>query len=98
LCIKDTKQGYEGIYLELTLTFVFASIGETRSITIIINKLKTSLNVIHKVIEMGAHCWSIQSGKRVMVAKRILIYHFHVMKAWNKNIFTRISILNKDRI
>jgi hypothetical protein len=51
LCTKDNKHGHEGIALGLALTSVFASIGETHPNAIIIDKHKTCLNAINKVVE-----------------------------------------------
>jgi hypothetical protein len=84
---KATKQGHKGIALEMVFISMFASIGETRSIAIIIDKHKTSLNAINKVVEKDAYCWNILSGKRIQVTKRALLCHFHVMKAWKENLF-----------
>jgi hypothetical protein len=98
LYTKDNKQGHEGIALELALTSVFASIGKTRPTTIVIDKHQTSLNAINKVVEVDVHCWSIQGGERVQVARRILLCHFHVMKAWSENLLTRIPMHGKDHL
>ena len=96
LCTKDNKQGHERIALELVLTYVFALIREIRPTAIVIDKHKTSLNAINKVVEADVHCWIIQSGERIQVARKILLCHFHVMKAWNENLLTRISIHDKQ--
>jgi hypothetical protein len=98
LCTKDNKQGHEGIALELALASVFASIGDTRPTAIIIDKHKTSLNAITKVVQADVHCWNIQSGERVQVAGKVLLCHFHVMKAWSENLLTQIPIHDKDRL
>jgi hypothetical protein len=70
LCTKDNKQRHEGIALELALTSVFALIGEIRPTAIVIDKYKTSLNAINKVVEADVHCWIIQSGERIQVARK----------------------------
>ena len=47
LCTKDKNKGHEGIAIELVLSAVFASIGEVRPFTIVIDKHKTSSNSIN---------------------------------------------------
>ena len=81
LCTKDNKQRHKEIALELTLASVFASIGDTCPTPIVIDKHKTSLNAINKIVQADVHCWSIQSGERVQVAGKILLCYFHIMKA-----------------
>jgi hypothetical protein len=95
---KDNKQGHKRIALELALVFLFASIGDTCSTTIVVDKHKISLNAINKVVQALVHCWSIQSGERVQVAGKILLCHFHIMKAWSENLFTQILIHDIDRL
>lgn len=56
LCTKDKNEGHEGIAIELALSAVFASIGEVRPSAIVIDKHKTSLNSISKVISNDIHC------------------------------------------
>jgi hypothetical protein len=98
LCSKDKKQRHEGIAIKLALTAVFASIGKVRPSAIVIDKHKTSLNSINKVIDKDAHCWTIGSERRIEVAGRVLLCHFHVMKAWSKNLLTRVPIPDKTSL
>ena len=81
LCSNDVKGGHEGIALEIALTHVFEAIGEVRPSAIVIDKHKTSLNAINKVLENDAHCWIMKESTKVQVAERVLLCHFHVMKA-----------------
>jgi hypothetical protein len=97
LC-KDKKQWHEGIAIELALTSVFASIGKVRPSAIVIDKHKTSLNSINEVIDKDAHCWTIGSEGRVQVARRVLLCHFHVLKAWSENLLICIPIPNKESL
>ncbi|XP_024400655.1 uncharacterized protein [Physcomitrium patens] len=102
LCTKDQKQnlgeGHEGIALELALTAVFANIGNIRPSAIIIDKHRTSLNSIEMVVNMDEYCWTMENEERVQVAGKILLCHFHVMKAWSENLLTRVSIMDKDKL
>ena len=94
----DKKEGHEGIALELALMSVFASLGHVRPSAIVIDKHKTSLNSIRKVVEEDVHCWSTGSDGKVQVAGRVLLCHFHVMKAWSENLLTRVPLLDKEKL
>jgi hypothetical protein len=98
LCSKDKKQGHEGMAMELALTYVFASIGKVRPFAIVIDKYMTSLNSINEVIDKDVHRWTIRSEGRVQVVGRVLLCHFHVMKAWSENFLTHVSILDKESL
>lgn len=56
LCTKDKNEGHEGIAIELALSAVFASIREVRPSAIVIDKHRTSLNSVNKVISNDIHC------------------------------------------
>ena len=62
---QATKQGHKGIALKMVFISMLASIEETRSIAIIIDKHKKSLNAINKVVETVAYCWNILNGKGI---------------------------------
>jgi hypothetical protein len=98
LCTKDKNKGHEGIAIELALSAIFASIEEVRRSAIIIDKHKTSLNSINKVISNDIHCWSFVNGTKIQIAGRILLCHFHVMKAWSENLLTRVSEPDKEKL
>ena len=98
LCTKDKKQGHQGIALELALIAVFASLGAVRPSAIVIDKDKTSLNSINTVVRSDEHCWSIENGEKVQVAGKVLLCHFHVMKAWSENLLTRVPIPEKNKL
>ena len=98
LCSNDIKGGHEGIALELALTHVFESIGEIRPSAIVIDKHKTSLNAINNVVNNDLHCWIMEGDNRVQIAGRVLLCHFHVLKAWSENLLTRVPQPDKDRV
>lgn len=98
LCSNEIKEGHEGIALELALTHVFAAIGEVRPSAIVIDKHKTSLTAITNVVNQDLHCWIMEGENRVQVAGRVLLCHFHVMKAWSENLLTRVPMADKDRV
>ena len=98
LCSNDVKGGHEGIALEIALTHVFEAIGEVRPSAIVIDKHKTSLNAINKVVDNDAHCWIMKESTKVQIAGRVLLCHFHVMKAWSEHLLTRVPSDDKDRV
>ena len=57
LCSKDTSSKQEGITLELCLKVVFEAIGNVRPTCIVIDKHKTSLLAIQKVVDEDKYCW-----------------------------------------
>jgi hypothetical protein len=57
LCSKDTGSRQEGIALELYLKVVFEAIGNVRPTCIVIDKHKTSLLAIQKVVGEDKYCW-----------------------------------------
>jgi hypothetical protein len=96
-CAAKTKnKNIRGLYL--ALTSVFASNGKVRPSAIVIDKHKTSLNSINEVIDKDVHCWAIRSERRVQVAGRVLLRHFHVMKAWSENLLICVSISDKESL
>ena len=98
LCTKDKNERYEGIAIELALSAVSASIGEVRPFAIVIDKHKTSLNSRNKVISNNIHCWSFVNATKIQIVVRILFYHFHVMKAWSKNLFKHVPEPDKEKL
>ena len=102
LCIRGVKQkqgqSHEGIPLELTLTAAFASIGDVRSSAILIDKHKTSLNAINEVVGKDIHCWRVENVEKFQVDENVLLCHFHIMKAWSRNLLTRVLATDKDNI
>ena len=98
LCSNDVKQGHEGIAIEIALTHVFESLGEIRPSAIVIDKHKTSLNAIQNVVQNDVLCWTYEDGAKVQIGARVLLCHFHVMKAWSENLLTSIPNEDKDRV
>jgi hypothetical protein len=98
LCSNDMKQGHEGLAIEIALTHVFESLGKIRPSAIVIDKHKTSLNAIQKIVNNDVHCWTYEGGKKLQTGGRVLLCHFHVMKAWSENLLTRIPNEDKDRV
>jgi hypothetical protein len=98
LCSNVPKQGHEGIAIEIALTHVFESLGKIRPSAIVIDKHKTSLNAIQKIVNNDVHCWTYEGGAKVQIGGRVLLCHFHVMKAWSENLLTRIPNEDKDRV
>ena len=98
LCSNDVKEGHEGIALELALTHAFQSIGEVWPLAIVIDKHMTSLNAINNVVNNDSHCWIIEGNNKVHVAGRVLLCHFHVLKAWNENLLIRVPQPEKQRV
>jgi hypothetical protein len=102
LCTRDVKreqgQSHKGIVLELALIVIFASIGDVRPSTILIDKHKTSLNAINEVVGKDIHCWRVENGEKIQIARNMLLCHFHVMKAWSEIFFSRFPAIDKDNI
>ena len=98
LCTKDKNEGHEGIAIELALSAVFDSIGEVRPSAIVIDKHKISLNSINKVISNDIHCWRFVNATKIQIAGRIILCHFHVMKAWSENLLTRVPEPDKEKL
>ena len=98
LCTKDKNEGHEGIAIKLALSAVFASIGEVRPSAIVIDKHKTFLNSINKVIFNDIHCWSFVNDTKIQIAGRIILCHFHVIKAWSENLLTRVPEPDKEKL
>ena len=98
LCTKDKNERHEDIVIELALSAVFVSIGEVRPSAIVINKYKTSLNLINKVISNNIHCWRFVNATKIQIAGRLLLCHFHVMKAWSENLLTCVPELDKEKL
>lgn len=98
LCSKDKKQGHEGIALEITLEHVFAHMGDIRPSAFVIDKSKTSFNAIEKVIANDVSFWKDGKIGGEQIAGKMLLCHFHVMKAWSENLLTRVPIDMKDKV
>ena len=102
LCTRDVKreqgQSHERIALELALTAVFASIGNVKPSAILINKHRTSLNVINEVVGKDLYCWRVENGQKIKIGGNVLLYHFHVMKVWTENLLSRVPAIDKDNI
>ena len=81
LCTKDKNEGDDDIVIELASSAVFSSIGEVRPSAIVIDKHKTSLNPINKIISNNIHCWNFVNTIKIQIAERILLCHFYMMKA-----------------
>ena len=52
LCSKDKEKGHEGIAMEITLEYVFASIEVVKPLAIVINKSPTFFNEIRTIVKM----------------------------------------------
>ena len=98
LCTKEKNKWHEDVAIELALSAVFVSIGEVRPSATVIDKHKTSLNSIKKIISNDIHRWSFVNAAKIHIARRILLCHFHVMKAWSENLLTRIPEPDKVKI
>jgi hypothetical protein len=98
LCSIDKQQGHEGIAIELALTHIFESLGTIRPAAIVIDKHRLSLNAITHVVNKDIHCWETTDSTRTQIAGRVLLCHFHVMKAWSENLLTRVPNEYKDPI
>ena len=98
LCTKDKNEGHESIAIELVLSTVFVSIGEVRSSAIVIDKHKTSLNSINKVISNDIHCWRFVNATKVQIMGRVHLCHFHMMKAWSENLLTCVPEPDKEKL
>jgi hypothetical protein len=86
LCSKDKKtkdnlECHKEIDIELNSTFVFVAIGDVRPSTIFTNKHKMSLNSFTEVIKNNDHIWRINGGILEQVTSRLLLCHFHAIKA-----------------
>ncbi len=69
-----------------------------RPSAILIDKHKTSLNAINEIVGKDIHCWRVENEKKFQVGGNVLLYYFHVMKAWNENLLTRVPAIDKDNI
>jgi hypothetical protein len=98
LCSNDPQGGHEGVAIDIALFHVFESLGEIRPSAIIIDKHKTSLNAIQSVVSNDANCWTIENGAKTQIGGRVLLCHFHVMKAWSENLLTKVPNEDKDRV
>ena len=98
LCTKDKNEGDEDIAIELASSAVFSSIGEVRPSAIVIDKYKTSLNPINKAISNNIYCWNFVNVTKIQIAERILLCHFHMMKAWSRTLLTRVPEPDKEKI
>jgi hypothetical protein len=102
LCTRDVKQkqkqSHEGIALELVFTPAFASIGDVRPSEILIDKHMTSVNAINEVVGKDIYCCRVENGQMIQIGGNMLLCHFHVMKAWSKNILSRVPAIDKDNI
>ena len=100
LCTRDVKQeqgqSHEGITLELALTAAFALIRNIRSSAISIDKHRISLNAINEVVGKDIYCWRVENGQMIQIGENVLLCHFHVMKARNENLLSRVSAIDKD--
>ena len=85
LCSNDMKQGHVGLAIEIALTHVFKSFGKIRPSAIVIDKYKTSLNAIQNIKNNDVYCWIYEGGTKIKIGGRVLLCHFHVLKAWNEN-------------
>lgn len=98
LCSTCKKQGHEGIAIEVTFNIVFASIGKIRPSAIIIDKHKTSFNSIQKVTSKDPYCWETKDNVQKQVAARILLCHFHALKAWSENLLSRVPDIERNKL
>jgi hypothetical protein len=98
LCSIDKQQGHKGIAIELALTHIFESLGIIRPAAIVIDKHRPSLNALINVVNKNIHCWKTTGSTRTQIVRRVLLFHFHVMKAWNKNLVTWVPNEFKDPI
>jgi hypothetical protein len=97
LCSKNTGSIQEKITLELCLNVVFEAIGNVRPTCIVIDKHKTLLLAIQKVVDEDKYCWRDELVGTEQIAGRLLLCRFHVMKAWSENLLTRVSLHLKKR-
>jgi hypothetical protein len=58
----------------------------------------TSVNAINKVVGKDIYCWRVKDGQMIQIGENVLLCHFHVMKAWNKNLLSRVPAIDKDNI
>ena len=80
-CSKDTGSRQEGITLELCLKVVFEAIGNVKPTCIVIDKHKTSLLAIQKVVDEDKYCWRDELVGTEQIAGKFFLCRFHVMKA-----------------
>ena len=97
LCSKDTGSRQEGIALELCLKVVFEAIGNVRPTCIVIDKHKTSMLAIQKVVDEDKYCWRNELVGTEQIAGRLILCRFHVMKAWSVNLLIRVLLHLKKR-
>ena len=98
LCSKDISSRQEIITLEICLNIVFEAIGNIRPTSIVINKHKTSLLAIQKIVDEDKYCWRDELVGTEQIAGRLLLCRFHVMKAWSENLLTRVPLHLKKKV
>ena len=98
LCSKDISSRQEIITLEICLNIVFEAIGNIRPTSIVINKHKTSLLAIQKIVDEDKYCWRDELVGTEQIAGRLLLCRFHVMKAWSENLLTRVPLHLKKNV
>ena len=71
---------------------VFEAIGNVKPTCIVIDKHKTSLLAIQKVVDEDKYCWRDELVDTEQIAGKFLLCGFHVMKAWSENLLTCIPL------
>ena len=98
LCSKDKGQGHQGIAIEIALECVFKNMGSVRPSAILIDKDMTSLNAITTIVSNDPFCWKNQQIGVEQIGCRILLCHFHAMKAWSEHLLPRVPLDRRDEL
>ena len=48
---------------------------------IVMDKHKTLLNTIQNIVNNDVYCWTYEGGPKILTGGRVVLCHFHVMKA-----------------
>ena len=72
--------------------------GNVRPSAILIDKNITSLNAITTIVSTDHFCWKDKRIGGEQIACRVLLCHFHAMKAWSEHLRPRVPFDRRDEL
>ena len=98
LCTNDIRSQHEQQTLEMTLKVIFERMEDVRVDALVIDKCLIEYIALKNVIIVDLLFWEMVNDRKQQIAYKILLYWFHVKKAWVDHRLPKVHSMKRDKL